>query len=158
MQNENDTDVVTEDSSLKDIEKEARPSVDKMKSFVVDVGGSDEPVDNRDYVEQMFKDFIPGRGTMNKKIHGHMCDGNEVPKIPKGAMAVLFNYRTKRTQGRRDPLAGNHVLVIPTEKEPIMIPLHLVKKFALNLLKIMDGVEDICAEKDIDLNPPGVDK
>lgn len=139
--------------SLRSVEQEARGEVDEMDPFAVSFDSEQEHHDDRDYVDQMFKDFSATQGVYPKKVQGYKCDNNVVPKLDPGTLAVLFNYKTIRTQGKRDPLAGNHVLAIPTPKGPHMLPLHLAKSYALNILKLYDAIEDKMAESGMSMTP-----
>ena len=139
--------------SLRAVEKEARMEIDDMDPFAVSFDSKDDHQDDRDYVDQMFKDFSIVSGIVPKKVQGYKCENNIVPKLEAGTLAVLFDYKILRTQGKRDPLAGNHVLVIPTPIGPHMLPLHLARNYALNILKLIDVVEDKVAESGMSMEP-----
>lgn len=139
--------------SLRSVEQDARIDVDEMDPFAVSFDSEQEHLDDRDYVDQMFKDFSVISGVIPKKVQGYKCESNVVPKLDPAALAVLFDYKVIRTQGKRDPLAGNHVLVIPTPKGPHMLPLHLARNYALNILKLIDAIEDKVAENGMNMSP-----
>lgn len=139
---------------LRKIEQANRDAVDELPEFEVSVTPLDvEEQDARDFVESMFYDFLPGAGNQRKKIYYAHCEGNQVPDVPAGHICVLLNYKMKRAQGKRDPLGGSHVLVVPTPKGHRITPLHQVRKYALNMLRAMDAIEDALVELDVPLRP-----
>jgi hypothetical protein len=138
---------------LRAVEQTHRDEVETLEEYPVNLSVDQELKDDRDYVDCMYKDFIPGAGVQNKKVRGARCEGNVVPKIADDVLCIIFDYKLKRTQGKRDPLAGNHLLHIPTRKGPIEVPLHLARKFFLNGLRLMDGIEDELASRDISMVP-----
>jgi hypothetical protein len=143
-----------ENQELREIEEGVRDEVNGIDPF--SFSGFDEGEewdDDRDYVDRMFKDFSSQKGIGPKKVIAYNCQGNVVPDLPKEQLAVLFNYKLVRTQGKRDPLSGNHVMAIPTPKGHHMVPLHLLRKYALNIIRLSDAAEDRIEELDMDLVP-----
>jgi hypothetical protein len=138
---------------LRAIEQGVRDEVDGLEEYPVDLDSGEDLADTRDYVDVIYKDHIPGVGVQNKKVRGARCQENVVPKIGDGVACIVFDYKTKKTQGKRDPLAGNHLLHLSTPKGPIQIPLHLARKFFLNGLRLMDGIEDGLAVQNLSMTP-----
>jgi hypothetical protein len=142
--------------SLRAIEQQVRDEVDEMDDFAVSF--EDEKSDDRDYVDHMFKDFTSNDGVIPKKLRGFKCVGSKVPKLDPGVLALLCNYKVKKTQGKRDALANNHVLRIPTLKIPHEVPIHLARKYALSILKLVDAAEDELTRLGISLTPSNDDE
>lgn len=137
---------------LRSVEMNTRDDVDSVEEFAITLENDEVHEDDRDYVDRIFKDYSTTSGVYNKKVRGIKCGGGPGPdKVPEGTLAVLFDYKVKRTQGKRDPLAGNHVLLMSTPKGPVMVPLQSARKFALHILRVMDGIEDEFAAKNMSL-------
>lgn len=135
-------------------EEEVRDEVNELPMFDVVLESEENSlIDDRDYVDKMFKSWRQGEGVRNKTVQGVKCVGTKVPDVSDNALCIFFYYKFKRTQGKRDPVAGHHVLRIPTEKGPHWIPLHLARKYALQILRLMDGVEDTLVEMKLELKP-----
>lgn len=147
------TDVEEDVRRLREIEQATREEVEELPEFDVVV----EPfiqnsVDTRDFVDEMVYDHTPN-GRSRKKIYFAWCEGNKVPEVPPDTICVLLNYKLKRGVGKKDPLGGNHVVVVPTSKGPRITPIHLLRKYALNMLRMTDAIEDGLAELDISMIP-----
>lgn len=141
--------------TLREVEQRARENIDGLEEFAITLDNDIVHEDTRDYCDRIFKDFSTAAGISNKTVRGIKCEGGGGPaKFPEGTIAVLFDYKVKKTQGKRDPVAGNHVLLMQTPKGPIMLPLQIVKRFALNMIRVMDGIEDEFAEMEIPLELP----
>lgn len=140
---------------IRETEERYRDSIDDIDMFNVSFEETAVSVseDTRDYVDRCFYDWSPERGITKKEIKKWECIDNATPEIPKDVLCVVLNYKMKRTQGKRDPLAGNHLLVIPADKEPIKIPLHRARDLFLEGLRALDSIEDALAEADIPLQP-----
>ena len=142
-----------EEETLKGVERTVANELSVLDDFVVSVEPLPASEDNRDFVDGMFWDFVPGLGAVRKSIYMAQCENGEVPEVPSGKICVLLNYKMNKVVGKRDPLAGSHVLHIPSSKGPRLAPLHQVRKYALNLIKLVDSVEDAMAERDIAMKP-----
>lgn len=78
-------------------------------------------VDPRSYVDRMFFDWVDGR-MVPKRANTVDCSAG-VPDLPKDQILILENYKRDKQRGRKDKLEGETVLLIPTDKQPIMLPL-----------------------------------
>lgn len=89
--------------------------------------------DNRDYVDKVFQDFTT-EGIVTKPICKIVCKGNDEPELQPGQIALLLNYKSVKTRGRKMPLAGCDVLHIDTPSGSLRLPLDQVEKFAKYLV------------------------
>jgi len=142
---------MNEHEKMHKVEVDSRDEVNQLEEFDISV----EPFveETLDFTDSCFWDMIPGQGKVRKKIYVAECDGKNIPTVPPGYLCVLLNYKTRKTAGKKDPLAGSHVLIVPTPKEPRLIPLHQVKKYALNLLRATDAIEDELVRLDVPFIP-----
>lgn len=143
---------------LREVESRSREDVNQLPEFRISLCDEEVHDDDRDYVDRIFKDYSSATGVFDRVVRGIRCDGGQPPAIPDGTLAVLFDYKIKKTQGKRDPLAANHLLYMSTDKGPMMIPVQQARKFALNILRVMDGVEDEFAKMDKQLALFGEDE
>lgn len=89
--------------------------------------------DNRDYVDRIFQEFTTD-GITTKPISKILCRGNDEPELQDGQIAVLVNYKSIKTRGRKMPLAGCDVLHIDTPSGSLRLPLDQAEKFAKYLV------------------------
>ena len=147
-----------DEKKLRNVEQKYRNDIEEMEEFPVIFADDDEEekiqvADSRTYVEHGFYDFSVGLGVKPKSITSVQCGDGHIPDHSPEALCILWGYKLKKKQGKRDPLAGNNILRIPMLKGAHDLPLHEVRSYALNLLRVVDSIEDKCAEKGIEMFP-----
>ena len=140
---------------LRETETSHRETIDGMDMFSIslETASPEDHVDERDFSDRCYYDFNTKSGVVKKEILKFECEDNEDPEIPPDMMCVILNYKMRRAQGKRNPLAGNHLLHVPVPKHPLRLPLHQARKFFLEGLRACDAIEDMMAELDLEMKP-----
>lgn len=87
--------------------------------------------DPRTYADRMFFDFVDGR--LVPKKAGILDCSTGVPELPKDQILILENYKKNKQRGRKDKLEGKTVAYIPTDKQPLFVPIDEVLKMSSHM-------------------------
>jgi len=97
-------------------------------------------VDKRSFTDKIF--FNLGEdGPILKKVALYDASLEEPEEFPNDILTVLINYKKGIIRGRKDPLKGQDIIVLKTEKGPYYVPLSEAKAFAARIYSLAEALE-----------------
>jgi hypothetical protein len=94
--------------------------------------------DTRNFSEKVFFNQ-EGSELQPKKVAIVDCPKGDPETFPSDRIIIMRKYKVDIERGRKDPLKGEDVLVLMTDKGPYQIPLNQAMKFASYLYSVANS-------------------
>lgn len=105
--------------------------------------------DARSYVERMFFNVVDGQ-MVPKNIGYDDCSEGPPETLPDDKICILSDYKKNIKRGRKDPLKGQNVLAIPSDKGHVLIPFEEAIRYANLIYSAAISAQRLFEEADED--------